>query len=153
MEYVQRLYRRILNMKKIGILYDYLFYTIYRFWEKAPSRWWSDWKTVITICFLTVLMILSIYGNVMYIFRINLLPNSGILPLIIGILVFGFNYLYFLFKDKWKNRILKFEKLSRKKDLLGITLVMIFSITIILSLLYSYYLISTIDWKSIREVQ
>lgn len=140
-------------MKKIGILYDYLFYTIYRFWEKAPSRWWSDWKTVITLCFFTVLLMLSIYGNVMYIFRVNLLPNSGILPLIIGILVFGFNYLYFLFEDKWKNRILKFEKLSRKKDLSGITLVMIFSITIIISLLYSYYLISTIDWKSIREVQ
>lgn len=136
-------------MKIIEITYDYIFYTIYRFWEKAPSRWWSDWKAVIAICLLTVFALLSIYGFVMYKFKLDLLPDSATLPIIVSISIYGFNHFYFLYKDKWKDKILRFEGLNGKKDRLGIFCVIFVSMLIMVSLIYSIYLYSTVDWQSL----
>jgi len=130
-------------------MYDYVFYTIYRFWEKVPSRWWSDWKAVITICFLLFFALSSILNTIIYACKIDLVPETKFLPIVVGLIIYGLNYYYFLYKDKWRERILRFESLDKKADRLGIFFVIFISVMIIGSLIYSYYLLSIIDWQSL----
>ncbi len=136
-------------MGTVQKIYDYFFYVIYRFWENAPSRWWSDWKAVITICLLTGFALLSIYGFVMYKFKLDLLPESATLPIIGSMSVYAFNHFYFLHKGKWKDKILMFEELNKKKDRFGIFCVIFVSLLIIVSLVCSIYLYSTVDWQNL----
>jgi membrane associated rhomboid family serine protease len=137
-------------MKKVQIMYDYVFYVIYRFWEKAPSRWWSDWKAVITICFLIGFALSAAINTTIYVLNVDLVPRTKVLPIIISLIIFGLNYYYFLYKDKWRDRILRFENLNRKANRVGITLVVLIVGIIIGSLICSYYLLSIVDWQSKR---
>lgn len=137
-------------MKSVKTAYDYLFFTFYRFWEKAPSKWWSDWKSVISICFLTVFGLLSIYGIIMYKLEANLLPKSGVLPIIIATSIFGVNYLYFLRQERWRNKIIKFDNINGFKDKIGISIVILFVLALIALLIYTVYLISTVDWQNLQ---
>ncbi|PIF06412.1 MAG: hypothetical protein CSA36_01610 [Draconibacterium sp.] len=132
------------------MVYNYIFYTFYRFWEKVPFRWWSEWKAVITMCFLVIFTLSSISNVVMYESHLDLIPQTRILPIVIAALIFGLHYYLFLYDDKWKIKILRFKNFDSKKDTLGIILVVLFSGLIITSLIYSYYLLSIVDWKSIE---
>lgn len=139
-------------MNKLSIAYDYLFFSFYRFWEKAPSRWWSEWKSVLTISFILVVLILSIYGYIIYCFRILEDPfsNTEAGPAILGAFIYLFNHYYFLHKKKWKKKIEKFRCLSKSKDLIGIILVFTLSVLIIVNLIYSIYLVSTVNWLNVK---
>ncbi len=137
-------------MKKIQITYDYIFYVIYRFWEKAPSRWWSDWKTVITICFFIGFALSASINITIYLLNVDLVPRTKVLPIIFSLAVFGLNYYYFLYKDKWRERILRFQTLGKKANCVGKTLIVIMAGTIIGSLIFSYYLLSIVDWQNLQ---
>ncbi|MDK2841774.1 MAG: hypothetical protein PWQ17_1279 [Anaerophaga sp.] len=130
-------------------MYDYLFYNIYRFWEKAPSRWWSEWKSVLTICFFIVQIILSIYSLIMYRIKANLLPDHQIWSIVGGVVIFGANYYYFLYKDKWKDKISRFKYLNKTTDRVGILLTIFILLFIAIGSIYSVYLLSTVDWHNI----
>ena len=136
-------------MGTVQKIYDYFFYVIYRFWEKAPSRWWSDWKAVITICFFMGFALSAVINVIIYVFRIDLVPRTKVLPIMESLVIFGLNYYYFLYKDKWRRRILRFESLSKKADRIGVFFVIFISLMIIASLIYSYYLLSMVDWQSL----
>ncbi len=137
-------------MKEVKLAYDYLFFTFYRFWEKAPSRWLSNWKAVISISVLNIFALLSIYGIVMYKLRINLLPNSVTLPIIIAIIIFGVNYFYFLRQNRWRNKIDKFDAINSFRDKTGILIIISLVVFLVAFLVYSVYLISTVDWQDIK---
>lgn len=131
-------------MKRLTITYDYIFYTFFRFWEKAPSKWWSEWKSVLTISFFTILILFSFYSLILYHFNTDLLPKSKFSPMIIGVVVYVFNHYYFLSKNKWKKRIEKFQNMNKARDRIGILLIIVISIIIVYSLIYSIYLVSTV---------
>lgn len=137
-------------MKGIKLAYDYLFFTFYRFWEKAPSKWWSDWKAVISISFLKIFALLSIYGMVMYKLKINLLPESGTLPIIIAVIIFGVNYFYFLRQERWRNKIDRFDTISSFRDKIGVLIVITLVVFLVALLIFTVYLISTVDWQNIK---
>lgn len=137
-------------MKRLANLYDYLFYTIYRFWEKAPSRWWSDWKTVITMSILMGCFLSAISNIVTGKLYIDLIPKSTTLPLILVFLICGFHYYLYSYKSKWKEKIIKFQNISPKKDFYGIFMVVCYFLLITGSLIYSWYLLSKVDWDIVR---
>jgi hypothetical protein len=139
-------------MNKIKVAYDYLFFSFYRFWEKAPSKWWSEWKSVLTISFFGVLLLLSLYGYIIFYFKILEDPfsNTKAGPALLGFLVYLFNHYYFIYKKKWKKKIDKFKYLSKSKDKIGIILIISFLLVIIVNLIYSFYLVSTVDWLNVR---
>ncbi len=132
------------------MIYNYLFYTYYRFWEKAPSRWWSEWKAIITICFFLVFLFTTISNFIMIKTKWNLIPETRLLPIIAAIFIFGINYYSFLYKDKWKRKIVQFKSLERKTDTLGIIVVILLTALIIVSLIYSYYLLGSINWSEVK---
>lgn len=131
------------------MFYNYIFYTYYRFWEKSPSPWWSEWKAVISMCFMVIFALSSISNVIMYKSHFNLIPETRLLPILMALLIFGVHYYLFLYKDKWKVKISSFNMTNKKKDALGISLIILFSGIIIATLIYSYYLLSIVNWKSI----
>ncbi len=138
-------------MTTIHKYYDYLFFTFYRFWEKAPSKWWSEWKAMLTIDFLKIFFLLGLFGYILFYKKLNLLPETPVIPIIIALVLFGTDYYYFLYKNKWKKRIKNFENIDSSTDRIGIILVLTIIILAIIFLIYSYYLMSTVDWKNIKE--
>lgn len=138
-------------MTAIQKYYDYLFFTFYRFWEKAPSKWWSDWKAMLTIDFLKIFILSGIFGYTLYFTKLNLIPETPVIPIIIGLLLFGTDYYYFIYGDKWKKRIRKFENIEARRDRIGIILIVTIIIIAIIFLIYSYYLMSTVDWNNLKE--
>ncbi len=139
------------NMGKIEKAYDYTFYTFYRFWEKAPSKWWSEWKSILTISFFSIFILLSFYGLILYHYKLDLFPKSKLSPIVLGILIYFFNYYYFLYKRKWEQKIERFNELSKVKDRFGILLIVIISVMVLASFIYSIYLVSTVDWQNLQE--
>lgn len=135
-------------MGKVQKKYDYFFYVVYRFWEKAPSRWWSDWKAVITVSFFIGFAFSAIVNVIMYVFRIDLVPRTEVFPILESLVVFGLNYYYFLYQDKWKEKISHFKNLEKKIDRIGIITVIIIMMLIIFILIFSYYLLSIVEWQS-----
>ncbi len=138
-------------MNKIEKAYDYIFYTFYRFWEKAPSKWWSEWKSILTISFFTIFILLSFYGLILYQYKIDLLPKSKFSPIIMGVMVYILNHYYFLYKSRWKKKIDKFKYLNNTKDRIGISLIIVISIVVLASFIYSIYLVSTVNWQNLQQ--
>ncbi len=135
-------------MNKIKRAYDYLFFTIYRFWETALSKWWSEGKTIITLIILKILILLNIYGLVIYNYKVleNPISKSRYFPYILALIIYLFDHYYFLHKKKWKKKVHSFKGINKKKDKMGIIIVCTAILLIFSSFIYSIYLVSTVDW-------
>ncbi len=126
--------------------YYYFFYKIYRFWENAPIKFWSHFKTGLTIIFLEIWLVLSffIYYN-FFIDRYFHLNENLFLSLSLILIVF--NFLFFGLSNKWKLYNKEFNQLPKKKNLVGGIIVWSIVILIIINLIYSFYLMSQVDWS------
>lgn len=129
----------------IGRVYDYLFFTFYRFWEKAPSRWWSEWKAGVTMIFLWIAIISIISNFKMYLFRTASLSDYPILALSLCFVIGIMHHFMYTRNDKWRNKILKFRDIDKRKDTYGILTVIVLVGLIIFGLIYSIRLLGTVD--------
>lgn len=120
--------------------YYYLFYIIYKFSEKAPSRWLSDWKASFTLDVLFLLIFTSIINYI----KVYIYPNSKFgednLLLIVGIIICLINYFIFHNNDKWKVIVKEFDKLSKRKNRLGSLYVVSFLFIVFINFILSFYL-------------
>ncbi len=127
--------------------YQYLFYKLYRFYESSTySRWWSDWKALVSIIVLEMWMYFSTEILYHYFFNVPMASSDDRIDL--GILIFGFivsviNWYLFMFQNKWRDIVEKFDKLSFKENRIGgiIVWVVIISITVF----YWFYSIPLLD--------
>ncbi len=118
-------------ISKLERIYDYIFYTYYRFWEMAPLNWGSDFKAGITMVFMWGALI-SITGNLRrYYFDSDTLGKYPILALSIGLFIGLTHHFIYTHNDKWRNKIVKFYRIDKKKDILGIILILLGTIAII----------------------
>jgi hypothetical protein len=99
--------------------------------------------------FSSIFALSSILNTIIYACKIDLVPRTKVLPIVVGLVIFVLNYYYFLYKDKWRERILKFENLDKKTDRIGIFFVAFILVMIIVGLIYSYYLLSAVDWQNL----
>jgi len=130
--------------------YYYLFYKLYKFWELISfPKFWSDFKANISICALEIWLILSLinYYNI-FIDRSYSLDKT-IFFLIVGVIMV-INILTFVYLDKWKDYNKEFDKLPRKKNIKGGIIVWFIILLIIANLIYSFYLMSQIDWSQYK---
>lgn len=137
-----------MNIKKA---YYYLFYKFYKMSEAAPSRWMSDWKAGICIIALEIWLLMSvgIYFSVFTKQSMELeLSNPIVLmPLII---ILALNYFLFVHTDVWKDYVKEFDKLPKKKNRIGSWIVLGIVLFVIVNLIFSFYLMSRIDWSQYR---
>ena len=129
--------------------YYYLFYKLYRFYESSPSVWWSEWKALLTILILEIWFLMSFGIYYQVITKKDLLPDNIFKYLGIALIIFLgiINYYVFDYNDRWKRYVSEFNKWPRNKNRIGTFIVWLFILIIIGNLIYSYYLMSKIDWK------
>lgn len=137
-----------MQIKKI---YQYFFYKLYKHFEKGPSVWLSDWKAVFSIDVLIFFIILTgVNYYTDYTKNIIEFGNRKVLVIILGILILVPNYFIFHYKDRWKIIIHEFNKLPKQKNKIGGWVVFGTVLFIIANLIFSFYLMSQIDWNKYR---
>ncbi len=132
------------------MIYNYLFFSFYRFWEKGHSRWWSEWKAIISMIFLWIALISTICNFHFYYFRTITLSDYPVFALMLCAGIGVIHHFLFTHNDKWKGKIVQFKSLERKIDTLGIIAVILLTALIIVSLIYSYYLLGSINWSEVK---
>ncbi|PIE50372.1 MAG: hypothetical protein CSA38_04040 [Flavobacteriales bacterium] len=131
--------------------YYYLFYKLHNFWERASiPTFLSEFKASVSIIALKIWLIITVtnYYNIFIDRTFNLNKNVFLL---IGFCIVAINVKLFTFSDDWKMYNQKFSQQSVKKNRIGGVTVWSIIICIIINLIYSYYLMSTIDWNQYRQ--
>lgn len=131
-------------------VYYYLFYQLYKFWEFISfPKFWSDFKAAVSIVALEVWTIISLF--VYYKVFVNRFYsfNESLFFLLCGIVII-INIIIFVYLDKWKEYNEEFDKLSKKKNIIGGVIVWTIILLIIANLIYSFYLMSQIDWNQYK---
>ena len=129
--------------------YYYLFYKFYRMSEAAPSRWLSDWKAGICII---ALELWSVYSLVNYynIFINRCFALNKTYVIITVLIICSINYFAFVHTDVWKEYVKEFDQLPKKKNRIGSWVVFGVVLFVIVNLIFSFYLMSQIDWSKYR---
>jgi hypothetical protein len=115
--------------------YQYLFYKLYRFYESSTySRWWSDWKALVSIIVLEMWMYFSTEILYHYFFNVPMVSSDDRIDL--GMLIFGFivsviNWFLFISQNKWRDFVEEFDKLSIKENRIGGIIAWVIIISII----------------------
>ncbi|WP_142688502.1 hypothetical protein [Chitinophaga polysaccharea] len=128
--------------------YKYFFYKMYRFAEKVPSPWWSEWKAAFYLSIIELMFLMSLEGYLLIMYRIDIFKIFFNIPLILVLL--GLNYMLFLHNDKWKLYIKELDKQSRRQQLIGGLIVWSLVFLIFANLIFMFYLMSRIDWSLYR---
>ena len=133
-------------------MYYYFFYTFYKFWDYVSvPKFLTHFKSTVSISVLEIFLFLSfiayysIFSKTAH--NLNLKMPIVFLPLL---LIFLLNYLCFIHTTKWKEYFAKFERWPRSKNNMGAFFVGIFTLLIIVNMIYSFYLMSQIDWSKYR---
>jgi hypothetical protein len=131
--------------------YYYLFYKFYRMSEAAPSRWWSEWKASLA---LDALIGFFIFSLLIY-YKVLINPYTHIggkteTIIVMGILILIPNYFIFHHGDYWKVIVAEFDQLPKKKNRIGSWIVFGVVLFVIANLIFSFYLMSQIDWSQYR---
>lgn len=137
---------------KLKRAYAYLFYRLYLSLERySCPPFWSEWKASLLLSIFNFLLIYSfLIFYVVIVDRYSKLANS--VPIMISIVVSQniINYMMFFYKDQWKEIISEFNKLSKEKNKKGFVFANVFFVICIISIIYSFYLMSQVDWSLYR---
>ena len=140
-------------MERIKFCYYYLFYKIYKHFEKGPSVWLSEWKAtlLVDLIFFIIMFLFVIYYNI-FVDR-NFSYDIENLYFYVTIFYFSLiivpNYYIFNHKDRWKMIVKEYDKFPKNKNYIGGWVVLIFILLLLSLLLYGYYLMSIIDWNKV----
>lgn len=126
-------------------MYHYFFYKIYKSIEYTSElsggKFLSAFKTSLVMITLEIWILLSlgIYYTIITKIKIELSISMPIIyiPLII---IISIDYFIFHNKNQWKNIILKFDKLPKKRNIIGGWIVCGVVVLIITNLIFSFYL-------------
>ena len=121
--------------------YQYLFYKLYRFYETSMySRWWSDWKALVTII---VMEMWTLFSSAFYYqaFTGNV-PDFDFFIWTISAILAIWNWYLFEHQDKWKNVVEEFDKLPKKQNRIGSFIVLVVILASIANVVFSVYMLS-----------
>ena len=110
-------------MEKIKFCYYYLFYKIYKHFEKEPSVWLSEWKAslLVDLIIFIILFLFVIYYNI-FVDR-NFSYDIENLYFYVTIFYFSLiivpNYYIFNHKDRWKMIVKEYDKFPKNKIILA----------------------------------
>jgi len=145
---------KIGNMEKVKRAYYYFFYKIYKSIEYTSEigggKFWTDFKAGVVVSALEVWLILALI-NYYKIFINKFYDLNKIFFFSIGSTIIIINIIAFVFSDKWKEYNEEFDQLSKEKNIKGGLVVWTIIVFIILNLIFSFYLMSQIDWSQYRK--
>lgn len=137
-----------MNLKKA---YHYLYYRLYRYYNSGFFVFWTERKAYISICILDAIFVIFMYNYyTIFINRYIINQDTSLIGYLITALVCVLNYMIFQSRDQWKTIIKEFDNLSRKKRIIYDIAVYIFIAFVFANLIFSFYLMSQIDWSLYR---
>jgi uncharacterized membrane protein YwzB len=139
-------------MMTIKKVYYYFFHKFYKFSEAAPSRWLSDWKAMFSLLVLEIWILLSVMVYYKVFTKKDLIPDNRLTMVSITVVIALSLIKYFAFehRDRWKEYVEEFSKWPTKKNKTGTLVVWLIVLLIIANLIFSFYLMSQINWKQYR---
>lgn len=138
-------------MEKVKKAYYYLFYQLYKWYEKGPSVWWSDWKASLSIDVLLFFLLFSgiIYYDV-FIDRSFELGDDNTVVLFFILVISIPNYFIFHHRDQWKDIVKEFDQLPKRTNKIGGWIVFGVVMLIITNMVFAFYQMSLVDWSQYR---
>jgi len=139
---------KIVEMEKLKRAYCYLFYKFYKMSEAAPSRWLSHWKASLAVDTLLFFLIFSLL--IYYKVFVNKYTNVGgetRIIWILGVFILIPNYFIFHHRDQWKGMVAQFDRLPKERNRRWGLVVWLIVTVVILNLIFSFFLMSQIDWS------
>jgi hypothetical protein len=142
-------------MKFIVKSYYYFFYKIFRSIEYTSrltgGEFFTFHKAGLVMLALETWLLFSL-GAYYKIYTQTSIQLSFSMPIIYipAIILFAFNYFSLDYKSKWKKYNSEFDNYSKKKNRIGGFIVYGIIVLIISNLIYSFYLMSLVDWSKYR---
>ena len=133
-------------------VYQYVFYKFYRFYDVDSiwlgAKWWSDWKASFSVLVLEIWLLIS-FVNYYEVFTEKDFSSDSknIISLVILLILVVIKYFVFEHGERWKEYIKEFDKWPKNKNKIGSIMVWMLVLFILANLIYSFYLISQIDWE------
>ena len=133
-------------------VYHYLFYKFYKFYDVDSiwlgAKWWTDWKASFSVLVLEIWLLLS-FLNYYEIFTEKDVSSysKNIISLATLLILVITKYIVFEHRDRWKEYIKEFDKWPKRKNKIGTIFVSILVLFILANLIYSFYLLSQINWR------
>lgn len=98
-------------------VYHYMYYSLYRLFEKDDFSWWNDVKSWFIIAVIEMMILALIEFKLASNFSIlgaDYHGKNGYL-LIIAVPLILFNYFFFQYNDRWKPIVKHFDKASKQE--------------------------------------
>ncbi|MBC9812638.1 hypothetical protein H9Y05_09160 [Crocinitomicaceae bacterium CZZ-1] len=138
-------------MEKLKKVYYYLFYQFYKWYEKGPSVWWSDWKAALSIDVLSIFLGISfITYYTVYVDKYFRLGDGKFFLLGYVLLVAVPNYFIFHHRDQWKDIVKEFDQLPKRTNKIGGWIVFGVVMLVITNMVFAFYQMSLVDWSQYR---
>lgn len=119
--------------------------------EAAPLRWLSNWKAGLCIIALELFLIASLFIYYKVFFNKYVHLGESNWDVIISVLVVVIpNYFAFVHTDIWKDYVKEFDQLPKRRNRIGSWIVFGIVLFVIANLIFSFYLMSKIDWSLYR---
>ena len=68
---------------------------MYRFAENAPSRWWSEWKAMLSVIVLEIMLLMTLEGYFSIIFKHDIVPGyDNLVTITQAVVITVFNYFF-----------------------------------------------------------
>lgn len=132
--------------------YYYLFYKFYKVTMTGAIESMASWYAAAGVVALECFLLLSSYNYYAVFFdryaELNLVSFKVLFPLALIMII---NHVAFSNDEKLQDYIDEFDRLSKEKNKTGAWIVSIMTIAIVANLVFSYYLMSQIDWSIYRK--
>lgn len=131
--------------------YAYLFFFLYNSVNKVKNNFLVQWKAVLMVLILESLLILSIVTYYLDIFKITVAEDFNKLFLLIFVIpLVGLKLWFFERNDNWRKYLVQFEAWPEKRRKKWDWVMRLLIVFIIGNLIFSFYIMSEIDWKQYR---
>ncbi|MRX42071.1 hypothetical protein GJU43_22580 [Flavobacterium sp. LC2016-23] len=142
-------------MKFIKKSYYYFFYRIYRSIEYTSELSGGKFLTFHKASLVVLALEAWVFFSFMAYYRIftkTSIQLSFSMPIIYvpAIIIYVFNYFTLDYKDNWKQFNVEFANYSKRKNRIGGWIVFGIILLIISNFIFSFYLISQVDWSQYR---
>ena len=131
--------------------YYYLFYKFYKVTSTGAIKSLASWYASLGIIALEIFTLLSIYNYYAVFFdrhaQLELVSFKVLFPLILISII---NYLAFDKSDRWEDYVEDFNKWPAEKNAKGNIIVISLVVLVISNLVFSFYLMSQIDWSKYK---
>ncbi len=133
--------------------YYIFFYKLFRLFKSTANEGWEDWKALVALCLITVLLLVQGYVYFLVFFpELSFdIPYPQPTLFLISFALCSMHYYLTLHKEKWKAYIDVYNSFSKMQKITSSLLMFFFLCLIVCGLFFSFYKLSQVNWSVYRK--